>query len=207
MNPDGYSLIESKRDDLMISKAMAYVIKYIGIAGTVIEAFYAGFSIFMVACNYGMMKDDYSFLRYHSVIAENISIIYLFINLITCVINATYTLFGWLVIKSLPFKILFTVSLVGSFIAYALSLDLLTLDNAIVAMNNRQPKWYEQSNYNDIWAEGTQFIRSSFQPDYLKYKVEDIIRCIFVVIYSLIFVISFQIIGREFEAGFDILEN
>lgn len=186
----------SQRDDLKISLTMAYVIVVLGVIGTLLQILWAGFSIFMILCNYSWMP-NLKFLRYYAEIGPNIGFAHIFICLFSCLINAVYTLYSFLIINKRYAQVMFLISLLIGVVTLILALNLEGTDQIFHAMENRAPNWYDDVANLD-WAED--WIDRVLTP----YKIKDIFRSILFAIQAILFVFAHQFSKIDFAIGMEI---
>lgn len=187
---------ESQRDDLKISLTMAYVIVVLGVIGTLLQILWAGFSIFMVLCNYSWMP-ELTFMRYYSEIGPNVGFAHIFICMLSCLINAVYTLYSFLIINKRYAQVMFLISVLIGVVTLVLALNLEGTDQIFHAMDKRVPNWYEQVDTLD-WA--PDWIDRVFTP----YKIKDIFRSVLFAIQAILFVFAHQFSKNDFAIGMEI---
>ena len=196
---DGLVLVQQsklKRDDLMISLPVAYMIIALGIVGTLVQSLFAGFSIFMCACNYSWAS-GVTFLRYYSPISPKVGFAYCYICLLSCLVNGVYTLYSFLMIHKRYAQVMFLITLILSVVTLFLSFMMLSMDQGFFAMEGRIPDWYENPT-SYIWYNN--WSSSRFTP----YKIEDIIRCILFSVQAILFVFAHQFSTQDFALGLEI---
>lgn len=196
---DGFALVQQtqmKRDDLMISLPIAYIIMALGVVGTLIQSLFAGFSIFMCACNYSWAS-GVTFLRYYSPISPRVGFAYCYICLLSSIIDGIYTLYAFLMIHKRYAQIMFLITLILSVITLFLSFLMLSMDQVFYAMEMRDPNWYEQTG-NYPWY------NNWFSTYLTPYKVEDIVRCILFSVQAILFVFAHQFSTQDFALGLDL---
>lgn len=186
----------TQRDDLKISLTMAYVIVILGIIGVLLQILWSGFSIFMAFCNYNWMP-DLTFLRYYSEIGPNIGFAYIFICLFSCLINAVYTLYSFLIINKRYAQVMFLISLLIGVVTLILSLNLEATDQIFHAMAKRAPGWYDKTDELD-WVDD--WVSRVLTP----YKIKDIFRCVLFAIQAILFVFAHQFSKIDFAIGMEI---
>ena len=185
-----------RRDALLISIPMSYLILYLGYIGIFIESVFSGCSLFLICINYGVLG-GYTFMGYYSEISPNIGFAYVLISAISLIINITYAAFSFFVVnRTLP-KVMYVLSVVSILISFFISFFNTSTEQMFYAMTKRQPEWYtfpELYGFDDNWRNDV----------FVPYEAKDISRAILFVIGTLLFIFSQRTTERDFRYGFSI---
>lgn len=184
-----------RRDPLKISLGMGYTIIFSGYIGLFVQAFFGGFSLFIIICDYGMLS-KYQFMSYYSKIAPLINIIYIYVSVISCVVNTTFMVFGWILVKHRFVNIVLTVCVGLSIITLILSFSNIKITQIFYAMTQRQPDWFVDPNFdrNNNWR------KKAFIP----FQAKEIVRCILYIFQALLFIFGHQFANITFLKQFDL---
>jgi len=183
-----------RRDDLMMSVRMAYTVVGLGAFVALVQPVFAGFSIFMVVANYGWVS-GVKFMRYYANIAPSIGFVYCYVCLTGSVMSGVYTLYAFLMTSKRYAQFLFLVSLLLSVVSLGLSIDLVQMDEVFLAMQGREPGWYDT---RPVWFE--RWERVNFTP----YMAKDVVRCAVFTVQATAFALAHHLSARDFMVGLGI---
>lgn len=186
------------RDELMVSLGVAYIVITLGIAATIIQSVWSGFSLFMMMMNYWWIS-GVKCLSYFSYMSAGVSFTHAYLNFLACLIAGIYTLYSFLAINKRYAQILFLISLLLSIVSFGMSLDLLTMCQVFDAMESRSPRWYHSPETSITGFD-------NWESDYFHpFIAKDAVRGIVYTIQSVIFVFAQQISAQDFQVGFDLV--
>lgn len=180
-----------KRDPLKISILMGYLIVFIGYINILLNALFSGFSLFLLICNY-LMSSDYHFMSYFSQSGPEIIFLHIYICTFCCIFSSTYTLFAWILTTKMVPKVLLTISTGLSIVTLMLSYSMIKPTQLFYTMTSRQPDWYVDNEFD---TDGS-WKKSVFIP----FKIQDIFRCIFFILQTLIYLFGHRGITDELIA-------
>jgi hypothetical protein len=174
---------DQKRDELLISKQMAWAIIILGVLGSILQPIFAGVCLFVVVCNYGVLP-NLDFVSYYRYIAPSMSFGHIYVGVFSGIINGLYALWAWVFLKELGIRVVYTIALAAAVITFAFSLNVHAMDQAFYAMGNRDPTWYR--------AADSAALRRWRDAEFSAYKAKDVVRCIFFIIQALTFTLAYR---------------
>lgn len=184
-----------RRDPLKISLLMGKIIIILGNIGVFVQAAFAGFSLFIIICDYALLS-DYQFMSYYSKISPSINFLNIYISVISCIINTTYTTFCWILVPRLYLNIILTVCIAVSIVTLILSLTNIKISQIFYAMTQRQSDWFKDPDFDHSgnWR------RKAFIP----FQAKEIIRCILYFIQALLYIYGHQFTNYTLIKQFDL---
>jgi hypothetical protein len=126
---------DQKRDELLISKQMAWAIIVLGGFGSILQPIFAGVCLFVVVCNYGLLP-NLDFVSYYRYIAPSMSFGHIYVGVFSGIINGLYVLWAWVFLKELGIRVVYTIALAAAVITFVFSVNVHAVDQAFYAMGN-----------------------------------------------------------------------
>ena len=161
------------------------------------EMVYAGFCLMLSITSYAWIPGK-QFMAYYSNMCTNFTIFHIYILFVFNVVQCTYALFSFASINSNFPRILYLVAVVFGVISMALSLSVVSADNAFLSMYKRDGAWWKEGLEGDAYDE---WEKNTYRP----FVATDICRTVFVFFMAFCFVIAFNLSVSKFRKFYNLL--